>query len=173
MTNVNRESKGIPQYKWGSSYFFLDDRLHKIEWINRSADLVECWSFEDGRSVQYPWTYTKRKRKKAFLTGQVSEMVNRHKISVLRYVLDGKISPPFKVGIGFSSKYLWGERNILELHDYLLTVHYGRKRKDGRVTPYRLPSKAELLAKMNHQEVLYVKGSNGEFVPVWNENTEW
>jgi hypothetical protein len=53
-----------------------------------------------------------------------------------------------------------------------LTVHIGRPRKDGRVTPGRMPSKAELRALMRHDTMTYVKNADGEFTPVWKE-VDW
>lgn len=167
-------AKVAPITKWGSKFFFLDDRLYKIVRVVRPADVVECWSFEDGRELAFPWSMVKRKRKRAYMTGKVAEMLNRHKVNVLNHVLAGHIAPPIKVNAGFGGKYMWSDRNILDLHDYLLTVHCGGRRKDGKITPHRnLPSRAELLAKLNDHTVTYIKDSNGEFIPTWNQTTDW
>jgi hypothetical protein len=104
---------------------------------------------------------------------QVSKMINRHRVNIERYILEGKIRPPERIysldGNKTPGKYMFSEKDVFELHDYLLTVHIGRPRKDGRVTPGRMPSRAELRAMMQHDTTVYIKSADGTFMPVWKE----
>jgi hypothetical protein len=62
----------------------------------------------------------------------------------------------------------WSEDNLMELHDYLMTVHVGHPRKDGEITPnQKLPTKAEISARMNNTKTLYIQTDDGTFVPLY------
>lgn len=65
--------------------------------------------------------------------------------------------------------FYWREEDIMALHDYLKTVHFGAPRKDGRVTPKELPTNSELRAMIRQGTVLYVKDGE-KFVPTWRAN---
>ena len=58
------------------------------------------------------------------------------------------------------------------MHDFFKTVHRGRPRKDGMITPGDMPSRAEIEAMMKQENILYVKNNDGEFIPVWKQ-PEW
>ena len=79
------------------------------------------------------------------------------------YSLNGNKTP---------GKYFWSEDDIRELHNFFKTVHRGRPRVDGKITPGDMPSKAELEAMINQETVLYAKNEDGTFYPVWKQ-PEW
>lgn len=92
--------------------------------------------------------------------------------SLQRYVDDGAIKHPqthYPLENPNSRRFaFWSEEDLLSLHDYLMTVHYGRPRKDGIVVPnQRLPTKAEIRAKMNNSHTLYIQSDDGTFVPLY------
>lgn len=74
--------------------------------------------------------------------------------------------------IGRTHAYKWDEKDILDLHEYLLSVNIGRPRKDGLLNIKPMPTKAELLAMIRNEVVTYIKTDDGEFLPVWKE-PEW
>lgn len=160
----------------GLIYFFLEKKLHKKLRITRPLDYIEAWHFEDHKRVGYVWSDVKRRMGKAYTTKQVAQMVNRHHINIEKYILAGHIRAPergYPIAGGKSKgRYYWGDHNIIELHEYLLTVHRGRPRLDGGITPWNTPTRAELLAMLKHGTVLYTKTDEGLFVPVWKEN-DW
>jgi len=109
---------------------------------------------------------------KAFPISEVSKLINRHRVIIENYILDGKIRTPqriYTLDTKRPGKYMFSEKDVLDLHDYLLTVHIGRPRKDGKITPGRMPSRAELKAMMRHDTTMYVKSADGTFTPVWKE----
>jgi hypothetical protein len=78
-------------------------------------------------------------------------------------------SYPLDKTIPRKGKSFWGEHNLLEMHDYLMTVHVGRPRKDGLITPsQRYATRAEIIAKMNGSNTLYIQGDDGQFIPVYD-----
>lgn len=157
-------------------YFYLDSKLHKVLRINRPQDLVVAWDFVEGKRTAYVWSTVRKTHGKAYTIVEVSELVNRHRVNIERYILDGKIRAPQRAyslnGEKTPGAYYFSEKDVYELHDYLLTVHRGRPRKDGRITPSGIPSRAELRAMMVSGSATYVKNEAGEFIQVWKEN-DW
>lgn len=168
-----RRNRKSPRLK----YFYLNGELHKVLSIVRAQDLIVCWSFPQGRRVGYVWSDVRRRHGKAFKMTEVVKMIGRTRVHIERDILAGKIKAPQRSYTLNGAKrplyYFFSEEDVYGLHDYLLTVHIGRPRRDGKVTPrHTLPSKAELKAMMKHDIVTYVKTDSGEFVPVWKEQ-DW
>lgn len=163
-----KPSKKVP------TYFFLDGSLLKRLHVDRGADLVTCWEYyPEGKIVAHSWSETRRKMKPAFRNSQVVVLLNRTRISIENAILRGDIRPPAKL---YSlepdrkpGRYMWSEANVMEARDYFSTVHYGRPRKDGRITSKPIPTRAELRAMMEQGTVTYVKTSDGEFIPMFKE----
>lgn len=161
-------------------YFFLDvsveggtvkPLLHKSLNINRGTDTITTWCYPLEKRVAYTYSDTKVRREPAFSTVQVAEMLNRSRLTLERAILNGNIErPQFTYGLNEHKKmfkYMWHESNILEAHAFLCTVHAGRPRRDGVVTPYPLPSVRELRAMIRQEQILHVKMPDGSFKPVW------
>lgn len=151
-------------------YFFYNGDLHKKLHINRGADLITAFNYPQGKAMKYSYTDVKRNGEKAFSTKQVAEMLNRAQRVIEKEGRSGNIHRP-QAQYGLEHRrdhaYYWSESNIMELHAYLCTVHKGRPRNDGVVTPWRLPTVAELRAMMRQGTVYYVKDDDGNFVPTW------
>ncbi len=97
----------------------------------------------------------------AYDINQVGFMLNKHKVTIIDYILEGKISAPQKVyPIGNPgskwSKYMFSQKDILDIHEFILDSGHSLE----------LPSRSELLALLKHNIILYTKTDNG-FVPVW------
>lgn len=157
-------------------YFYLNGNLYKILRVVRALDQVEVWNFTEGKREGFVWSDVRKRAAKAFTLTQVAKMIGRHRVVIENYILEGHIRQPQKIYTLTAEKrpgkYMMSEEDVFELHDYLMTVHIGRPRKDGRVTPGQLPTKAELRALMKHDTVMYVKTDNDTFVPAWKEN-DW
>ena len=98
-------------------------------------------------------------------------MVNRSRIIVEWAIINGQIeAPQFTYGLDENRnmyKYMWHEKDILALHAYLSTVHIGRPRKDGLITPAKLPNARELRAIIRQQPIMGYLDSEGNFTPTW------
>jgi hypothetical protein len=152
------------------TYFFLNDLLHKRLHINRGADELTAWCYPLKKRVTYSYTQTRRNYAPAFTTKQVAAMLNRHFDRLERAILEGNLEEPqYTYGLtpnGRKHSYMWSERDIMEAHAYFSTVHRGRPRKDGMITPQKLPTARELRAMIRQEQILYVKDGE-QFVPTW------
>jgi hypothetical protein len=152
-------------------HFFLDGKLYKKLRINRPADMIEVWCYPEERRVVLTYSEVRRRYQPAFSTAQVAEMIGRNDKIVERIARSGNIEEPTMAYSltkkMYRSSYKWSETDIMNLHAYLLTVHRGRPRLDGRITPQAMPTAKELRALIRQEHVLYVRNDDGEFVPSW------
>lgn len=152
-------------------YFFIDRRLHKVLRVNAPANLMEAWSFEEDCKVTLLYTDYRKLAKKAITTEKAAQILNVSKRTLTRAIAGGHIKEPKRshpLKETSTMRYLWwGLEDILAVHEYLLTKHYGRPRHDGGITPNQnLPTRAEIIAKMTDQMVLYAKEGD-RFVPTY------
>ena len=157
------------------TYFYLNSDLHKVLRVNRAQDFVEAWNYRERRVMGYIWTDVKKRMERALSLLEVADLFDRHRVQIQNYILDGVIPRPqqtYSLTTGARGKYFFSETDVMRLHDYLLTVHHGRPRKDGWINTGPLPTKAELRAALRHNIINYVKNAEGEFVVAWKE-PEW
>lgn len=151
-------------------YFFYRGDLHKKIHIHRPNDVIIAWNYPKGKAEQYVYSDVRRGGEQAFSTRQVEKLINRSQRTIKKAIADGMIRTPQRTyGLDADRNgyaYYWSEKDIVELHDYLKTVHFGRPRKDGLVTPKDMPTASELRAMIRQGTVFYVE-VNGEFVPTW------
>lgn len=151
-------------------YFFLNGKLHKKLHIDRGKDVITAWSYPEEKRVGYTYSDVIRRHEKAWTTKEVAAMIGRGRITIEKAVVLGNVERPQHT-YGLESKkifqYMWSEQDIMNLHDYLSTVHRGRPRKDGLVSPQAMPTKRELRAMVRQNQILYVKDADGEFRPTW------
>lgn len=151
-------------------YFFYEGDLHKKIHIHRPNDVITSWNYPQKKMDKNVYSDVRRRGEQAFTTKQVAHMVNRTRVTVENCILKGNIHAPQKTYTvderqnGFA--YYWNEKNIFELWEFLCTVHYGKPRKDGLVTPLHLPTARELRAMIRQGTVFYIQ-VDGEFVPTW------
>lgn len=157
-------------------YFYLNANLYRVLRIVRAEDFVECWNYTTHRREGLVWSEVRKRSERAFPLSEVCKMLGRTRVTLEQAIIAGKIPAPQRLYTldleRKPGKYMFSEKDILSLHDYYLTVHVGRPRADGKITPGRMPTKAELRAMMRHDTVLYVQNDDGEFVPVWKE-VDW
>lgn len=153
-------------------YFYLNGHLHLTLFIDRPGDKINTWCYPLAKRIAYTYSQTKKFRKPAFTTRQVCAMMNRGRVTVEMAIVDGKVTPPQHTYTLDERKrihkYMWSEESVLELHEYLSSLHRGRPRKDGEIRPASdLPTARELRAIMRQEQIFYVKNKDGSFVPVW------
>lgn len=156
------------------TYFFWDQRLHKVIRISRSNNLVAAWDYEARKRVSFLYSDYRVKAKRAVSLGEAAKIMHCSARTIQNALIAQAIREPAKRypienpdSIRFW--YMWGEHNLLELHDYFMTLHRGRPRKDGLITPSQhYATKAEIIAKMNFANTLYIKSDDGAFVPVYD-----
>jgi hypothetical protein len=143
------------------SYFFLNNKIHKVLSYSRAKDELIAWCYPDKKRVLYSYSQITKNMENAYSTKQVAQILNKHKITIEDYILDGKIKYPQKVyPIGNSDskwfKFMFSESDIMDIHQFILESGYSKN----------MPSKSELRALLKHNLILYTKTDTG-FVPVW------
>ena len=170
MANTTRDATRRAFERKYLRHFFWNGQLHKVLHVNRPANLVDAWNYAEDKRVTLLYSDYRIHAKAAVRSGRAAQILNMTKRSLLKSWAEGHIEPPPIVPLANSDRYmrLWGEEHIMAAHDYFLSLHRGRPRKDGYVRPSKsLPSKAEVRALLNNTTVFYVKDSDGEFIPVW------
>ena len=155
-------------------YFYVNDELHKKIHINIATDLLTAWNYPQKKRVGLSYREVRRNAEAAYTTTQAAAALNRTRITLERAIIAGKIEAPpmtYSLTTGKPFKYMWREKDVMEAHAFLSTVHKGRPRKDGMVTPVDLPPAREVRARLRQETVLYVKNSEGKFVPTWQADT--
>lgn len=144
-------------------YFFLNDKLHKVLRASRAKDELVAWCYVDRKRVLYSYSQVKKNMEKAYSIKEVSQILNRHRVTIQDYIIAGVIPSPEKIyPIGDPDdsvwfKYMFSQKDILGLHEYILEA--------GRLDD--LPSRSELMAILKHNIILYTKTEEGKFVPIW------
>lgn len=143
-------------------YFFINGKVHKVLKKSRARDELIAWCYPDGKRVLYSYSQVEKEMQTAYSIQEAAQLLNRHKVTLEDYILEGKIKQPQKVyPIGNPSstwnKYMLSEKDILDIHQFILDAGYLRN----------LPSRAELNALLKHNMILYTKDSDGKFIPVW------
>lgn len=177
MATPKRSRARNSRFKGRLRYFYLDGDLHRSLHANIGADHLTAWNYPQHKMVGLSYRDVRRNAGRAFTTKEVSELVRRNRQTIENTIINGDIEAPQKTYAlgdhqkGKEYKYMWSEQDVINLHQFLCTVHYGRPRNDGMITPYNLPSLRELRAMMRQEVVLYMKNEDGKFVPTWEANT--
>lgn len=153
------------------TYFYLNGLLHRKLRINRAQDEIITWCYPLAKRVTYTYSQVIRNKEPAFTTSQVCDMIGRRRTVVESSLTEGEVDrPQYTYALDDPEKknykYMWSEKDIMSLHDYLLTKHRGRPRNDGLIIPQAMPSKRELRAIIRQEELFYVKDGD-EFKPIW------
>lgn len=155
-----RGKRSTPQKNF--VYFFLNGKIHKVLKKSRAKDELIAWCYPDRKRMLYSYSDVRKNMQTAFTIHQVCEMLNKHKVTIIDYILEGKVRAPQKVyPIGNPestwSKYMFQESDILDIHQFIIDAgHSGN-----------IPSKNELTALLKHSMILYTKTEEGKFIPVW------
>lgn len=56
-----------------------------------------AWSYLDHKRVLYSHSQVLKNMEKAYSTTQVADLLNKHKVTIEDYILDGKIKMPQRV----------------------------------------------------------------------------
>ena len=157
-------------------YFYLNNALHRALQVNRSDDTIIAFNFVEGKRVAYNYTDVQKNKKHAYSISEVAKLINRHVDTIKRHLRSGDIRKPQQAYAVEDktklSRYYFTDSDIKEIREFFKTVHIGRPRKDGQVTASNIPSKTELEAMLRNETILYVKNTDGDFVPVWKA-PEW
>ena len=160
----------------GFRYFYLNQQLHKVLRQSRAEDLLTAWNFELDKRVAYVLSEVNRNKQHAYPISKVVKIIGKHEDTIKKHLVDGSLKFPKRCyslnGNKTPGKYYWSEDDVRDMHDFFKTVHRGRPRNDGMITPGNMPSRAEIEALMRQENILYMKNDDGTFAPVWKQ-PEW
>lgn len=154
-------------------YFFWNNKLHKVLRVVRPANLVEAWCFSECQTVSILYTDYRKNSGIAIRTGTVAKLLRCNPITIERAIDNEEIRKPefaYTLDDRMKPTYMWwSEKDVLELHEALLSHHRGRPRKDGKITPRRtLPTAAEVRAYFRNESTLYIRSDDGAMIPVFD-----
>lgn len=143
-------------------YFFLNNKIHKVIKKSRAKDELIAWCYPDKKRVLYSYSQVKKNMEKAYSISETGKILGRHKVTIERYILSGKIKEPQRVypisnPNSSWSKFMLSETDVLDLHQFIAEDGYAQT----------MPSRTELLALLKQNMILYTKSSEGNFIPVW------
>ena len=143
-------------------YFFLNQKVHKVIKVSRAKDELIAWCYPDKKRMLYSYSEVEKNMEKAYSLIEAGKVLNRHRVTIEEYILQGKIKRPQKVypisnPDSTWSRYMLSESDILDIHQFIIDAGHIRD----------LPSRSELQALLKHNLILYTKTVDGSFVPVW------
>lgn len=184
MDNESRknESKSNRKYildnpiKPSSKVFFINNELVKLIHINRPNDICKFYNFIQEKEQSMIYSDFKKHRKKAYKVIDTARIFKRSKMQLERWIEKELISPPIGATQGgkrtFRRLSYYSEDDLFTIRSVLATIHIGRPRKDGFVNPSKdIPTEKELRSFIGDAIMLYTKTKDGEFIPVWAEET--
>lgn len=143
-------------------YFFLNEKIHKVLRASRSKDELVAWSYPDKKRMLYSYSQVEKYMGKAYGIQEVASLLNKHKVTIEDYILEGKVKTPQKIYPISNpdnknwSRYMFSQDDILDVHQHILDSGHSKE----------IPSKTELIALLKNNIILYTKTDSG-FVPVW------
>jgi hypothetical protein len=155
--------------------FFLDGKIVRLLSFNRAMDVCYLYNLYNQKEQTMLYSDFKKHRKRAYTVINTARLLGRSRMQLYRYYRDGLIEPPVGILPGgervFRKKSYYSEDDVFKIREAMASLHHGRPRKDGRTTNNRTLTEKELRAKMGDALVLYTRTKDGDFIPVWSEET--
>lgn len=168
-TGLKKQSRAVVKKRW--KYFYVDDKLHRLLAMNRGRDEIIAWSYPDRERRIYSWSAVKRYGEPGLRTKEAAEILNRHNITLLKYLHLNWVPRPqrtYKIPDGTNPGiHIWRKSDILKALDHASNIHKGWARKDGFINAPHLPSRSEVHAEAEYNMKLYAKDSDGNLVRIW------
>ena len=154
--------------------FFLNEDLVRVINTNRGFNIVNLFNLTKDKEQSMLLSDFKKYRKRAYTVASTAKLLNRGPAQMYRYMNEGLIKHPTGSLPGgermFTQLSFYSEDDIFEIREAMSKIHRGRPRKDGKISNSVL-TEQELRAKMGDALMLYTRTKDGEFVPVWSEQT--
>ena len=160
--------------KPSATIFFINNDLVRFISSNRGQNIAYIFNLTKDKEQTMLLSDFKKHRKRAYTVIDTCRLLNKSPSQLRLHIRTGFIDPP--TGIladgerSYTRKSYYSEDQIFSIREALSTIHIGRPRKDGKVSNSML-TEQELRAKMGDALVLYTRTKDGEFIPVWAEQT--
>jgi len=180
MDNEARDSKskksGQSSIKPSNIIFFINNELVKVIHTNRASNICFLYNYIKDKEQSMLLSDFKKYRKRAYTVINTTRIFKRSRVQFERMIKDGLILPP--VGASPEGKRAWqkmsyySEDDLFKIREAMASIHTGRPRKDGKITSRKdVPTERDLRSLIGDAIMLYTQNKDGEFVPVWAEET--
>jgi hypothetical protein len=180
MDNAERKRNG--KKEWQSSVkpstviFFINNDLVRLIHSNRASNICTIYNYIQDKEQTMILSDFKKHRRKAYTFMSITKIFGRSRVQFERMIKAEIILPP--TGAVPGGKRVWqkmsyySEDDLFAIREAMSHIHSGRPRKDGRITPRKnIPTEKELRSLIGDAIMLYTQNKNGEFIPVWAEET--
>lgn len=154
---------------------FVNGDLIRLDRSVKSANITYFFNITQGKPQTMLYTDFKKYRKRAYSVASSAKILNRGTAQLHRYVQQGLIKPPTGSMLGGEQRFgvnaYYSEDDLFEIREAMTTVHRGKPRLDGGVTPSRVLTENELRARIGDALMLYTRTKDGRYVPTWAEET--
>lgn len=180
MDNERREDES--QKKWQSSIkpsqniYFLNGELIKVIHSNRANNIGYIYNYHKDKEQSLLLSDLKKHRKRAFTFGNTIKIFSRSRIQFERMINAELIPKPTGATPGGNRQWqkmsYYSEDDLFKIRDAISNIHVGRPRKDGKITAGKnIPTEKELRSLIGDAIMLYTRTKDGDFIPVWAEET--
>ena len=180
MDNEDGNNKGKknwqPSVKPSNVIFFLNKDLVKVLHTNKANNICTFYNYNKDKEQTMLLSDFRKHRKRAFTVINTTRIFNRSRMQFERMMNLEIIPLPTGASQGGKRKFrvmsYYSEDDLFIIRDAMSKIHIGRPRKDGRITPRKdVPTERDLRSLIGDAIMLYTQNKNGEFIPVWTEET--
>lgn len=172
------ESKKNGQHsiKPSNNIFFINNELVRLVHSNRPNNICILYNYIQDKEQTMLLSDFKKHRKRAYAYSKTCKLFGRSRMQFERMIKAELI--PLPTGAQLGGKREWqvmsyySEDDLFKIRDAMASIHMGRPRKDGKVTPRKdVLSERDLRSLIGSAIMLYTKTEDGRFIPVWQEET--
>jgi hypothetical protein len=178
----NAERKRNSKKEWQSSVkpstviFFINNDLVRLIHSNRASNICTIYNYIQDKEQTMILSDFKKHRRKAYTFMSITKIFGRSRIQLERWITKGLVDPPTGAVAGgkrvFGEYAYYSEEDLFTIRSTIATISIGRPRKDGRVNASKnIPTEKELRSLIGDAIMLYTRTKDGEYIPVWAEET--
>jgi len=180
MDNVSRKDEGKKEWKHSvkpsNVIFFIDGDLVRLVHSNRPNNICTIYNYIKDKEQSMLLSDFKKHRKRAYTVINTTKILGRSRIQLERMIAAGIIPEPTGATPGGKRKWqvvsYYSEDDLFKIREAMASIHMGRPRKDGKITPRKdVLSERDLRSLMGDAIMLYTRNKDGDFIPVWQEET--
>jgi hypothetical protein len=183
MDNENGKNKGKKKWeqplnppKPSNVIFFINGDLVRVIHSNRAINVCSLYNYINDKNQTMLLSDFKKHRKRAYSVANTLRIFKKSRVQLERWIEKGIV--PLPTGAVKGGKRIFGklsyysEEDLFTIRESIAKIHKGRPRKDGRITSAKdIPSERDLRSLMGDAIMLYTKNKDGEYIPVWQEET--
>jgi hypothetical protein len=178
----NEIGKGQSKKEWQHSIeasrtiFFLNKNLVRVVHSNRASNIVYLYNYAQDKDQSMLLSDFRKHRKRAFTIGNTIKIFRKSRIQFERLIKAQLIPPPTGATLNGERKWqkmsYYSEDDLFNIREGMCNIHVGRPRKDGQITIGKnVPTEKDLRSLIGDAIMLYTQTKDGEFIPVWAEET--